>query len=488
MRHTMMSILVATWLSLPAPAEAEPLLANPELRAGADGTVENWTLYDLRTKGREAKCPTLSDGRMLLGRGGGYRLTSAPFPVRERTWLRAGARVSIERGSAGKIAMIGYLLWSDAEGKPRSRTGFGNVPDVREGVRCSSQVIEEVIRVPRGAATARFDVSSRSFNGQVFVQQTWCSPDEAGPLYDVTQAVGSNRLAGWVGRYGASTGPGGSAQMLIEDGGVVWSTPFRWKDVAGDVLVMDFGDVKLYPSMAVELRHYRELPGRNIKREGLGYARGAPKQFIKEGVRPAPGAVWGRLRIDFGKASSGVIRGIRVTTHEQMRLAREKHYEPVRDRFVNGGFERIGKDGQPVGWLGLFRPIRHRAEGALEGKRCLVIETQEHDTEEIVSDFFRVPPGSKVTVSLAYRVDRFEGVSALSPTIKWYQFPTERLSLGGAYIGNANEAGKLGEWQTMGIAAEVPTKPRPVYYARIQLKNDRSRCRVLVARVRVGVE
>jgi len=362
------------------------------------------------------------------------------------------------------------------------------VPDVPEGTPRASQVVEEVLRVPRGVTTARFDLSSRSFKGRVCVQTAWCFPDKAGSLYDVTQAVGSDRLTGWVGTYTAATEADGSAQMTIEGGGVIWSTPFRWKDVAGDVLVMDFGDAKLYPSMAVELRHYQELLGRDIKREGLGYGRGAPKQFIKEGVKPAPSAVWGRLRIDFGRASSATVRSIRLTTHEQMRLAREKQYEPVRDRFVNGGFEQIGKDGQPVGWLGLFRPIRVCTEGAGEGQRSLVIETKELDTEEVVSDFFRVSPGRKVTVSLAYRVDRFEGVSALNPTIKWYQFPAERLSLGGVYIGNASEAEKLHKWRTMTASVEVPTKPRPVYYARVQLKNDRSRCRVLVDAVRVGAQ
>jgi len=90
MRHAMTVMPAATWLMLSATAGAESLLANPKLRGGADGTVENWTLHDPWAKGQTARRPALSEGKLLLGKGGDYRLTSAPLPVREDTWLRAG--------------------------------------------------------------------------------------------------------------------------------------------------------------------------------------------------------------------------------------------------------------------------------------------------------------------------------------------------------------------------------------------------------------
>jgi hypothetical protein len=415
----------------------------------------------------------------VLGQGKDYRVQSEPFAVTPGSWLQVGAKVRVAAGSGGKIACIGYLSWRDAAGKGTGRSGFGNVGDPRAGQSGPWRVIEDVIQVPAHAARAVLDLSSRSFSGRVQAARAWClRMAPIGVLPPVSGPVVAGRVPGWLGDYEAVAASEHRVVLKASPKGRVCSAPFRWDRTHGRTLRVRLADEQGASGVSIQLCQRNDPTGRDIHREGLRPSRTGPV-LTQDNLRPRPGAAWACLV--FVARAAPVIADVEFTTPERIRREIEKTHEPVRESLINGGFEQLGPNGQPVGWRGLFRPIR--TGPGREGKRGLLLATLGTDTEEVLSDFFRVEPGARIEISFSYRVETFSGgVSAFSPTIKWHQLPAERFALGGAYLANVRQTG---QWVELRKAVSVPTTPRPVFYARIQLKNDRSRCRVLVDNVQV---
>ena len=427
----------------------------------------------------------------MFGAGKDYRVRSLPMAHGPGTWLQVGARVRVRRGSAGKIACIGYLSWQDAAGKSRSRSGFGNVQDLPAGQSGPWRVIEDTIRVPPGVAKACVDLSSRSFSGRVEVGAAWCFPLPAvGRLPSLTGPVVHARVPGWLGDYEPVPVPDKRVGLKLPPGAVVRSAPFRWDRQAGRVLRIRLGDTPTKADMHVVVHHYKDPTGRDIRREGIGSLRGGHRLLVRQGVGPCQGAEWARLLLVLGTQDTAAIATVEFTTAERMRREVERALEPVREALTNGGFESVDKRGRPEGWRGMFRPARLVEVTGRPGKRALVLATRGFDTEEVASDLFRVQPGVRLKITLSYRVDAMDGgLSALNPTIKWYQLPAERFALGGTYLANVSrlDPAQRARWIELRKTVTVPSTPRPVYYARIQLKNDRSHCRVLVDNVCVRV-